>query len=249
MMENMREEIINNPKMKMYYDKFKKFNDNMNYKRCLRLEKKLISITNQNNDSLYNVMIKSHGITLFHLKKYEEAISYLKNALNMVKDDNQKELHEINNFLYQAYYKMSDYYHLIEFGLKTCEYEQIDPLEKAVILSTVSRFNYMLYLSRHKTTYLIRGLFYNTESQKLFESLNRINTEAYIHTLHDCGDINFALEDYDVAINNYEQVIKLTNNPDILFGIYSNLIFIYKEKGYCDTVLFYKKKLDLYKKK
>ena len=96
-------------------------------------------------------------------------------------------------------------------------------------------------------SFMIRGLYYNGECLKLFEKLNQINSEEYIYALYDCADISFALEDYDHAISFYEKAEELaienhlTN--DLLFGIYTNLMNIYEEKGYRDTVQFYKNKI------
>ncbi len=229
-----------NAKIKQYYGKILVYKNKAKHKKCFKLERKLLAII-KFGDELYQDVIKSHGETLINLQKYKEAIPYLLLALE--NKTNPKELYEINHYLFKAYYELSNYQQVIIYGIKLIEYDEIDPFEKATLLSIIGRFNYMMYLARNKMAYLIRGLHYNTESQKLFKELKKTNNMEYLYTLYDCGDINFALEDYDTAITYYEQVEKLTDDSNLLFGIYINLMHIYKNKGYKDTMLLYKSKL------
>lgn len=226
----------------MTYQKIKTYYEKKKYKKCYKLENKLISLTSTEAD-VYPKLIIQHGKTLFSLKRFHDAIKYFKISLSTLKDDAL--IYQVNTYLFKTYYEISDYENIIKYGLATCEYQNIDILEKANILAIVGRFYYLQHLSSNKKVYLIRGLFYNTESQKLFNQTKQTNTENYFYTLYDCADINFGLEDYDTAQKLYEKLEKMTNDNDLLLGIYTNLAYIYKEKGYFDTNLFYERKIKL----
>ncbi len=227
-------------KINIYYDKIMKHKEKKAYKKCMKLENKVIHLLS-NQHTFDHQIYKIHGITLFHLKQYQKAITFLTKALNIEDDENS--LYEVHYYLYLTYYEISDYDKLIEFGLKACESPFIELLEKAKIFSKIGRFYYLMNLSSNKMVYLIRGLYYNMESLKIFEKLNHTNIKEYIYTLFDCADINHALEDDDIAIHYYEKVEEMTDDDALLFGVYSSLIQIYKEKGYLDTQFFYKRKL------
>lgn len=211
------------------------------YRKCFKILNKIIPLIDS-DEELFFTFIKQQGLTLYNLHKYQEAIFYLEIALNKAKDDKSK--YEIHKILFNSYIQISDYQKIIDYGLKVSEYKDISLSEKAKILSIVSRFYYLLYLQSNLKVYLIRGLFYNTECQKIFNQLNDNCSQDYMYTLYDCADINFGLEDYDTAINYYEKVENMTNDPDILYGIYANLSYIYKEKGYLETMMFYKSKIN-----
>lgn len=223
----------------LYLKKLNLLHKKNHYRKSNHIEIKLIKKIASKpliRDELYFM----HGKTLYYLKKYKESIFYLSKLLNSTDEDL---LYEAHYYLYLNFYETSDYDNLIEFGLKACEYIGIPEATKAKIFSNVGRFNYMLHLSTNRMNYLYRALYYNTESQKILEKLNKTDTEDYFYTLYDCGDINFYLEDYDIAIDYYEKVEEKTSNPDLLFGIYTNLMEIYNEKGFRDTMLFYKRKM------
>ncbi|HEY8364380.1 MAG TPA: hypothetical protein VIK84_02300 [Haloplasmataceae bacterium] len=232
-MENKITKILD--KIQFYYESKK-------YKKCLKWEKKIIPLI-KNMGELEVKTLLQHGKTLYHLRKYREAIFYLRQSLNICPNDNPHILYEIHLYLFKSYYEVSDYYNIITFGIKTALYENIEPIKKAKIFAIVGRFYYLLHLSSNKKGYLIRGLFYNSEAIKLFQELNYTKTEDYLLALYDSGDIYYGLEDYDSAIKYYELIEQMSDNPDYLFGIYCNLIDIYKEKGYKDTMMHYKQKL------
>lgn len=220
-------------KIQLLYEKKK-------YRKCLKVIKKIIPQLN-NNEELFFTFMKHQGLALFHLGKYQEALPYLTMVLDKTTDE--EKAYEINKYLFHCYFQISDYQNIINYGIKVSEYKNITLEEKANMCSIVARFYYLMHLQTNLKVYLIRGLYYNTEALKLYHHINDFSSKNYLYTLYDCADINFALEDYDSAISYYEKVEKLTNDNDILFGVYTNLTYIYKLKGYFDTMLFYKRKL------
>jgi len=228
-------------KLQKTYKKILILFEKKNYKKCFKIINKIIPLLDDNEKLFFN-FIKQQGLTLFYLKKYQEAIFYLELALN--KSVDEKNIYELQKYLFNNYFKLGDYENIIKYGLTLTQHKKIPLFEKAKVLSIVSRFYYLKFLQSNKKVYLIRGLYYNTECQNVFKELNDNSSKDYMYTLYDCADINFGLEDYDTAINYYEKVENKTNDPDVLFGVYSNLSYIYKKKGYLDTMLYYKRKLN-----
>jgi tetratricopeptide (TPR) repeat protein len=149
--------------------------------------------------------------------------------------------------LYYCHLKLGNSNSLIFYGQLAVEHIHLDSKTKCKIYSSIGRFYLLTYLETFKTSNLIKGISSSTDAIELYKALNYEPVNDYIDCLYDCGELCFYINDYDLSLKYYEDILNfsssLTISSNILFGVYSNLSHIYHVKGYKETEQYYNKKL------
>ena len=204
----------------------------------------LSTVIENSIDTVKSDALIQKALIFYHNQKYYNAIKLIKEAIEIVPDDNIR-LAKANNFIGSTYYYLGNYPKALEFYFKSLKYAELVPDNKLVAIS----YNGI------GLTYA--GMENNEKALDFFEralSIEQVNnnTENIGMLLHNIGDSYFEMGDYQKALDYLLQcetiINKSTLNKTILWlsigEVYLNLNNYQESKKYYEKAIKQSQEVD-----